>query len=183
MATRIAGRIETPLGPMIAVVDGAGAVREFHFPRSSPDPGPGLVWDDAALATVRRQVGSYFAGERRTFDLALEPQGTEFERAVWAELVRIPFGETISYGVLAMRLGRPGAARAVGRANGANPIPIIIPCHRVIGADGSLTGFGGGLPLKQALLDFERRASGREPPMLPLGLDSGKAVARGGWWT
>ena len=103
------------------------------------------------------QLHEYFAGERKTFSLTLIPEGTEFQKAVWSELRNIPYGETISYKELADRIGRPKAVRAVGAANGANPIPIIIPCHRVIGNDGSLTGFGGGLPLKKRLLELEGR--------------------------
>jgi len=103
------------------------------------------------------QLREYFAGKRTTFDLALIPQGTEFQVKVWNELRRIPYGETISYKQLAERIGKPKAVRAVGAANGANPIPIVIPCHRVIGNDGSLTGFGGGLPLKKRLLELESR--------------------------
>ena len=101
------------------------------------------------------QLDAYFAGERREFDLALAPEGTSFQRLVWSALTRIPYGETVSYAELARRLGRPFATRAVGAANGRNPIPIIIPCHRVIGSDGSLTGYGGGLTIKRRLLDLE----------------------------
>ena len=118
---------------------------------------------------LARQVREYCEGERREFNLDLEPVGTEFQRTVWQELLRIPYGETISYATLAMRIGRPaGASRAVGQANGANPIALIIPCHRVIGTDGTLTGYGGGLPLKQALLEFERRTRGFAEPQLAL---------------
>jgi methylated-DNA-[protein]-cysteine S-methyltransferase len=104
---------------------------------------------------VIAQLEAYFAGELRRFDLALAPEGTPFQREVWSALVKIPYGETVSYGALARRLGRSKGSRAVGAANGRNPIPIIIPCHRVIGADGSLTGFGGGLPIKRRLLELE----------------------------
>jgi methylated-DNA-[protein]-cysteine S-methyltransferase len=104
---------------------------------------------------VVTQLEEYFSGQRRDFDLELAPQGTEFQLRVWNELTRIPYGTTISYGELARRLGNPDASRAVGTANGANPIPIVVPCHRVIGADGSLTGFGGGLKAKAALLELE----------------------------
>jgi methylated-DNA-[protein]-cysteine S-methyltransferase len=102
------------------------------------------------------QLDAYFAGELRLFDLVLAPEGTPFQREVWSTLTTIPYGETLSYGELARRLGRSNASRAVGAANGRNPIPIIIPCHRVIGADGSLTGFGGGLEIKRRLLELER---------------------------
>jgi methylated-DNA-[protein]-cysteine S-methyltransferase len=111
------------------------------------------------LARTRGQLEEYFSGLRREFDLPLDPRGTEFQRRVWENLMHIAYGETTSYGALASRLGNPKGSRAVGLANGSNPIPIVIPCHRVIGADGSLTGFGGGLPIKAALLELEREAS------------------------
>ena len=111
--------------------------------------------DDTPLAEARRQLEAYFEGELREFDLPLAPQGTGFQLRVWEALRAIPYGETISYGELARRVGDPGAARAVGLANGRNPLPVIVPCHRVIGADGSLTGFGGGLDRKRALLELE----------------------------
>ena len=114
-------------------------------------------------AALRGQLAEYFAGDRQDFDLALAPVGTPFELAVWEALRRIPFGETRSYGEIAQEIGRPGAARAVGRANGANPIPIVVPCHRVIGSDGSLTGFGGGLAAKSRLLEIEGREGRRLP--------------------
>ena len=112
--------------------------------------------DDAALAAARRQLEEYFAGERPAFDLPVAPAGTAFQRLVWAELRRIAHGTTTTYGALAARIGRPAAVRAVGAANGANPISIVIPCHRVIGASGSLTGYGGGLAAKHLLLELER---------------------------
>ena len=108
------------------------------------------------LERTRSQLEEYFAAQRRAFDLPLEPRGTEFQRRVWQRLLLIPYGETTTYGALATDLGDVMASRAVGLANGNNPIPIVIPCHRVIGADGSLTGFGGGLTIKQQLLDLER---------------------------
>jgi methylated-DNA-[protein]-cysteine S-methyltransferase len=104
-----------------------------------------------------KQLREYFAGRRAEFDLPLAPEGTEFQRTVWRNLQDIPYGETISYGELAKRVGNPKASRAVGAANGQNPIPIVIPCHRVIGANGKLTGFGGGLPTKEALLALETK--------------------------
>src|SRR5437868_4583065 len=108
------------------------------------------------LARTAAQLTEYFAGERRDFDLALAPSGTEFQRTVWHALADIPFGTTCSYGDLARVVGRPSASRAVGAANGKNPIAIILPCHRVIGSNGTLTGYGGGLPMKRWLLDHER---------------------------
>ncbi len=115
------------------------------------------------------QLGAYFAGERTDFDLPLAAVGTPFQRAVWAALRRIPYGETVSYGQIARHIGRPGASRAVGLANGANPIGIIVPCHRVVGANGSLTGYGSGLERKRSLLELEQRLT---TPRLP-GLSSG----------
>lgn len=109
------------------------------------------------------QLEAYFEGDRRVFDLVLAPEGTAFQRGVWAMLRTIPYGETISYGELAVRLGCAGAARAVGAANGRNPIPIVIPCHRVVGANGSLTGFGGGLDIKRRLLALEARHRPKRP--------------------
>jgi len=110
------------------------------------------------IERTRAQLAEYFAGTRREFDLPLEPRGTEFQRLVWLRLTKIAYGDTTTYGALAQDLGNPNGSRAVGLANGSNPIPIVIPCHRVIGADGALTGFGGGLPIKAMLLDLERSA-------------------------
>ena len=112
--------------------------------------------DERACGTARRQLQEYFEGTRRSFDLRLAPEGTAFQRRVWEELRRIPYGETISYRELAGRIGQPTAMRAVGLANGRNPIAVVVPCHRVIGADGSLTGYGGGLDRKRYLLGLER---------------------------
>ncbi len=164
--------VESPCGPLLCVVDEAGAVVRIEFSgtegRDSQKvterlhdrraPGIDVVEDPARTAEVRRQLEEYFAGRRSEFDLTLAPEGTPFELAVWEELRRIPFGETRSYGQVAAAVGRPGSARAVGRANGANPIPIVVPCHRVIGANGSLTGFGGGLEAKARLLEIEGRS-------------------------
>jgi methylated-DNA-[protein]-cysteine S-methyltransferase len=150
--TRYIGSFTTPIGLLSVVVDSEGAVKRLHFgPLDVADHYP----DDTAIAPVREQVEAYFAGDRRDFDLLLKPDGTEFQRAVWDGLLTIPFGQTVSYGELAERVGRSGAFRAVGAANGANPIALIIPCHRVIGRDRSLTGFGGGIPIKAALLTHE----------------------------
>jgi methylated-DNA-[protein]-cysteine S-methyltransferase len=124
--------------------------------RRPPALDPGLAHDAGPFREATRQVEAYFAGARTTFDLQLAPRGTAFQRTVWAALLAIPYGHTASYGAVAARIGTPGASRAVGRANGANPISILIPCHRVIGGDGSLTGYGGGIDIKRALLDLER---------------------------
>ncbi|MFL6196376.1 MAG: methylated-DNA--[protein]-cysteine S-methyltransferase [Thermoanaerobaculia bacterium] len=156
--------VESPCGPLLCVVDAAGAVIRIEFAKGREsqrltdnlrDEGIDVVEDPARTAELRRQLAEYFAGERQEFDLTLAPEGTPFERTVWEALRGIPFGQTRSYGEIAQAIGRPGAARAVGRANGANPIPIVVPCHRVIGSDGSLTGFGGGLEAKSRLLEIE----------------------------
>jgi methylated-DNA-[protein]-cysteine S-methyltransferase len=132
-----------------------------------PDhPGPVAVEGRSeVLVRTQAQLAEYFAGERREFDLPLAPQGSGFQVQVWRALLRIPYGETCSYGDIARVVGRPSASRAVGAANGRNPIPIIVPCHRVIGSNGSLTGYGGGLPVKRWLLDHER---GWKQPSLPV---------------
>ena len=147
---------EGPEGPLLLAVDDAGRVLRLHFVDGALPLEGEWVEDPAALNEMTRQLDEYFAGDRTEFDLELAPRGTPFQLEVWQQLCRIPYGETISYGELAKRVDRPGAARAVGAANGQNPIAIIVPCHRVIGADGSLTGFGGGLPWKRWLLNREQ---------------------------
>ena len=144
--------IDTPIGPLLLTGDG-DVLHGVRFGDGPIDP----AWhhDAAAFAPVTAQLHEYFHDGRTTFDLAIELRGTPFQVEVWEQLRAIPYGETISYGELAQRVGRPSAVRAVGATNGRNPIPVIVPCHRVIGADGSLTGFGGGLPTKRALLDLE----------------------------
>jgi methylated-DNA-[protein]-cysteine S-methyltransferase len=151
-------KIESPLGPLLLASDEAG-LREIHFANGRRPPAPNPEWKEnaAALKEPVRQLRAYFAGELQNFDLPLSPQGTDFQQKVWSELCRIPYGDTISYGELARRIRNPKASRAVGLANGSNPIPIIIPCHRVIGSNGKLTGYGGGLPIKEKLLALERR--------------------------
>jgi methylated-DNA-[protein]-cysteine S-methyltransferase len=141
-------RFETPFGPAWASVNASGAVTVFNF--GAGGEGGGFNPD------VARQIGEFFAGERQAFDFPLAPKGSEFQKRVWAELVKIPFGETISYGELARRIGNPAASRAVGRANATNPIALIVPCHRVIGTNGKLTGYAGGIELKDKLLTWER---------------------------
>jgi methylated-DNA-[protein]-cysteine S-methyltransferase len=157
----------SPLGPLLLVSDGS-ALRALHFSRarSPADPADALDAGDGLLVEARGQVEEYLRGERRLFDLPLALGGTPFQRRVWEELGRIPFGETVSYRQIAERIGTPGAVRAVGLANGANPVAIIVPCHRVIGSDGRLTGYGGGLPNKRWLLDHEARVAGRAPRAL-----------------
>lgn len=152
--------IDTPLGRMIALVDGQGALQRLEFLDEAP--GEPLLWrgaelrrDAAAVATVARQLEEYFAGRRRVFDLALAPLGNAFLHEAWQHLRQVPYGTTLSYGQLALKLQRKTSARAVGRANAVNPIAILVPCHRIVGADGSLTGYAGGLWRKRALLELE----------------------------
>ncbi len=140
-------RVDTPLGPM-SLAEGNGALTRCYHGGSGTDETPLLI-------EAERQLRAYFRGECRAFDLPLAPQGTPFQRAVWAALLEIPYGETRSYAEIAARIGRPRACRAVGMANRCNPLPVFIPCHRVIGADGSLTGYAGGLEMKAALLALE----------------------------
>ena len=148
--------LDSPIGPLLLAGDGT-RLTKIGFPQGKGrvSPEPGWTRDDAAFAEVRRQLDGFLAGRRRTFDVPLDLRGTPFQLAVWGALTAIPFGETISYGELARRIGRPTASRAVGAANGVNPIPIIVPCHRVIGADKGLTGFGGGIETKRWLLGLE----------------------------
>jgi methylated-DNA-[protein]-cysteine S-methyltransferase len=154
-------QIEFPIGKLLLAGD-AMRLRFIHFQSGPHARKPPVEWvhDAAPFARAVAQLSEYFAGQRRTFDLPLAPRGTEFQHTVWAALSRIPYGETVSYGKLARRIGKPNGSRAVGLANGANPLPIVVPCHRVIGADGSLTGFGGGLDIKRKLLALERTHAG-----------------------
>ena len=149
---------DSPVGELLLVGDDEG-LRGLYLPehKRGPQVGPGWRRDDAALAAARAQLAEYFAGERTEFDLPLAPAGTPFQLEVWEELKRIPYGETRCYGDLAKELGRPGAARAVGAANGRNPISIVVPCHRVVGSTGTLTGYAGGVAVKERLLALERR--------------------------
>ena len=149
------GTLDTPVGKLI-VVAGDRGLRAVHFPGTAPPDGV-VAGRSPALAAAQKQLLEYFEGKRVVFDLPLELVGTPFQCRAWRALATIPYGATISYGEQARRLGHPRAARAVGAANGRNPIPIVLPCHRVIGADGSLTGFGGGLETKLALLELEAR--------------------------
>jgi len=150
------GTVETRFGMFTIWVDAAGRLTEFWLtPADAAKHDPSAEHSDKAVAHVAKQVKEYAAGKRRDFELDLAPKGTPFQHEVWDALVQIPYGATTSYGALAKKLGRVGGARAVGLANGSNPIGLIVPCHRVIGSDGSLTGYGGGLPLKRALLAHE----------------------------
>jgi methylated-DNA-[protein]-cysteine S-methyltransferase len=150
--------IESPIGPLLLAADDSG-LRHINFATGKHPANPDPAWrrDASPLAEPIRQLRAYFAGELEAFDVPLAPQGTPFQLKIWKLLCDIPYGETISYGELAIRSGNPKASRAVGLANGSNPIPIIIPCHRVIGSNGKLTGYGGGLPIKEKLLALERR--------------------------
>jgi methylated-DNA-[protein]-cysteine S-methyltransferase len=154
-------RIESPLGELLAIGDGEG-LTDLYLPtgRHSVQTPAGATHDDAALADVETQLGEYFAGTRQRFELRLAPRGTPFQLRAWLALREIPYGETASYGKQAVALGQPRAVRAVGLANGRNPISIIVPCHRVIGADGSMTGYGGGIEAKRWLLAHEARHAG-----------------------
>ena len=153
--------IETPFGIFAAWVDGEGRLLRFKFRvADAAAVDPAAERDSRALDEVRRQVAEYADGKRQEFEFELNAEGPEFDKLVWKALRDIPFGRTTSYGAVAKTIGHPNAARAIGAANGANPIALIVPCHRVIGRDGSLTGFGGGLPLKRRLLEHEARVSG-----------------------
>ncbi len=147
---------ESSIGKLL-LVGADGALEELHFPNSLeqlqiPDD---WRYDEECFQQALQQLAEYFNGSRQQFDLKIAPKGTVFQESVWQELCRIPFGQTASYGEIAKRIGNPKACRAVGLANAKNPLPILVPCHRVIGKDGSLTGFGGGLEIKKQLLDLE----------------------------
>ena len=146
--------LDTPIGLLRLVSDGSHLLQVEFQDRYQTSPKDELR-EDAVLKACALQLSQYFAGERDGFELPLNAAGTEFQLAVWSALSKIPFGETRSYGDIAREIGRPTAVRAVGAANGRNPIPIIVPCHRVIGSDGSLTGFAGGLDIKTKLLELE----------------------------
>ena len=150
-------QIASPLGPLVLAGDDSG-LRHITFLSQAQQSRPDPAWreDAAPLTETIRQLQAYFAGDLENFNLPLAPQGTPFQMEVWQRLRNIPYGQTISYGELARRIGNPKASRAVGLANGSNPIPIVIPCHRVIGSNGKLTGYGGGLPIKEKLLALER---------------------------
>lgn len=152
--------LETPIGPLL-LSGGADGLSAVSFARNGvpADPPEGSVERREAFAPVIEQLQRYFARQLRAFEVTLNPRGTPFQRRVWEALRAIPYGETRSYAEIARMIGKPDAVRAVGSANGANPIPIIVPCHRVVGSDGSLTGFGGGLRAKRFLLDLESTPS------------------------
>lgn len=151
-------QISAPIGPLVLFGDG-DALTAVYYPRHPSRPQTDVTDDAKPFSAVVNQLEEYFAGERTAFDLPLAPHGTPFQLACWAALTEIGYGSTRSYGEIAAALGQPGAARAVGLANNRNPISIIIPCHRVIGADGSLTGYGGGIEAKRYLLDLESQSN------------------------
>lgn len=154
--------IKSRFGNFSAWVDDQGRLLRFHLrAKGAERVDPEAERNEKKLAHVQRQVIEYDNGKRRDFDFELAPEGPEFHKQVWKALLEIPYGETTSYGAIARKVGQPNSARAVGVANGANPIALVVPCHRVIGSDGSLTGYGGGLPLKRALLEHEARVIGR----------------------
>jgi len=146
--------VDTLLGPL-TVCETEGRITQVLFPGEAP-PASAACLETKLLSEASRQLQEYFAGRRQIFALPLAPQGTDFQQRVWAALQRIPYGKTCSYKDIAIAVGNPPACRAVGQANHHNPIPIIIPCHRVIGTSGQLTGYGGGLPIKERLLDLEK---------------------------
>jgi methylated-DNA-[protein]-cysteine S-methyltransferase len=160
--------VDSPVGPLTLVAAG-GALAGLYMDAQRHRPPPEAFGEPAGdpggepFAEAAGQLREYFAGERTEFDLPLALDGTAFQRRVWAALRSIPYGQTVSYGRLAGRLGQPSASRAVGLANGKNPVSIIVPCHRVVGADGGLTGYGGGIERKRYLLAHEQRVSGRTP--------------------
>lgn len=152
---------QSPIGRLM-LIGSSGELEVLLFPSQEQEQegvmNASFEYDEKPFETVSEQLNEYFAGKRQHFSLQLAPRGTVFQQRVWQELRKIPYGQTLSYGEVAARLGNPKGGRAVGMANGKNPIPIIVPCHRVIGKDGSLTGFGGGLAIKQRLLDLEKQS-------------------------
>lgn len=158
----IASIVGTPIGPLFFALDDQGALVSLEFGEPRLARGDEIEWDDEHCASVREQLIEYFEGRRTRFDIRLNMRGTDFQKRVWGELLTIPYGETRTYGDIARRIGNAKAVRAVGLANGSNPIAIVVPCHRVIGSNGSLTGYGGGLPLKEKLLALE----GAQKPLL-----------------
>lgn len=153
--------LDSPVGTLLLLGDGKALSGLYmHEQRHRPPLPDGCERNDRMFRDVREQLKAYFAGKLQEFDVSLAGMGSPFQRTVWKALRKIPFGQTESYGGLARRIGNPAASRAVGLANGKNPIGIIVPCHRVVGANGSLTGYGGGLERKQWLLEHERRIAG-----------------------
>lgn len=164
--TRSHAVTDSPVGPLTIVLTERGLcglyMKRTKRPLSGEITGPR---DDGVATEIVTQLGEYFRGERREFDLPLDLQGTDFQRSVWDLLLQIPYGERATYGELAERLGDPRTVRAVGAANGSNPVSIVVPCHRVVGGDGSLTGYAGGVERKRFLLDLEARVAGTSPTL------------------
>jgi methylated-DNA-[protein]-cysteine S-methyltransferase len=160
--------VDSPIGPLTLVASD-GKLAGLYLDVRGHEPGQAVLGEaatlgddcDPVLALAARQLSEYFAGSRTSFTVPLDLDGTPFQRSVWSSLQAIGYGETLSYGELAKRIGTPGASRAVGLANGRNPVAIVVPCHRVIGADGSLTGYGGGVDRKRFLLELEQRVTGQ----------------------
>ncbi len=159
--------LDSPLGDIL-VARGERGLAHINFQQSSSPLAIEPEWarDDEAFDDVATQLAKYFAGERRIFELPLAPEGTHFQQSVWRALAEIPYGETWSYGEIAQRLGQPTASRAVGAANGRNPLPIVVPCHRVIGSNGKLTGYRGGVRFKESLLELEGALPGKQPTLI-----------------
>ena len=166
MTTTLFMRMDSPIGVLTLAADEDG-LRRIDFPPPPPARAGWSEGSNAVLLQARQQLEEYFAGSRRGFSCPLSPEGTGFQRSVWDALAAIPYGSTWSYRDLAQRIGRPTAMRAVGAANGRNPLPIVLPCHRVIGANGALTGFGGGLPTKAFLLRLEGSLPGSGAELFP----------------
>lgn len=163
--------VQTPIGP-VRITGDHGRVASLYLDeqRHRPADDPGLIRDDERLSQTAAELEEYFAGRRTVFEVGIDLRtGTDFQHAVWEQLAGIPFGVTVSYGELAARMGSPRASRAVGLANGRNPISIILPCHRVVGSNGSLTGYGGGLERKRWLLEHERQVAQRHAPASNVG--------------
>jgi methylated-DNA-[protein]-cysteine S-methyltransferase len=172
--------IPSPIGTLLLTSSGEAltGLSMIEFEKAAaPQPGVRWIEDDAVFREICRQLDAYFDGVSRGFDLALDLAGTAFQRRVWHELCKIPYGSTISYAELARRIGQPSASRAVGAANGQNPIAIIVPCHRVIASGGGLGGYGGGLDRKRWLLEHEATALARHPELPTKGL--GPAITPG----
>ena len=158
--TRVYTVVDSPIDPITLIAeDGALCALFMHTHKGRPNGATFGAYDERAFVPIVKQLYEYFEGGRTTFDVTLAPIGNTFKRLVWRALCSIPYGKTASYGEIAARIGKPGAARAVGMINGQNPISIIVPCHRVIGANGNLTGYGGGLDRKAFLLELEKRWS------------------------
>jgi methylated-DNA-[protein]-cysteine S-methyltransferase len=156
---KLYAHLPSPLGTVLVTSENGILTRLYLDCDESPD-GEGWIEDPGPFSAVAEQLDAYWRGELTTFDVPMDPRGTEFQKQVWTALTEIPYGETVTYGEIADALGKPRAVRAVGRANGSNPIAVIVPCHRVIGANGSLTGYAGGLEKKERLLNLEKRTVG-----------------------